>query len=355
MFYFLDRILLRLQSARRVSSKTKTQQAINASAKPSTAEPSANGAKRVKSHPWIVAHEETNVSRNRAVVDAAMNHWFVCNKGFPNRSKVMTYDPYGSFTDAIGKDTSLSNFDRMWDAPPTKARNCNEHENFWRNFGHVSRVCHSPNQIALNYDTVHDAMSEAAMPENNVLELSFDETLGTEECTGRTLEELHSITLDNEKAAAAALQLEVALLERQALSATADSTVCDNAEAVSRLENIANQHSEVYSLSSALELKDSRLEQAILSPKTPESFIRKLSQAIQPEIRAAVALAPAASEEVLASLAKDPSIKVRCMLAQNPNVSMNVLRQLLVDENPFVAFNAKKTIDKRKKLMSHAN
>lgn len=96
----------------------------------------------VKTNTWRSAQSIENVKRNRMVTDAAMNHWFVCNKGVTNKNAPLVYNPYDTVAKSAGKNISLAHFERIWDTPPTKQNHPpDEFEDFWQDFNHVSRTC----------------------------------------------------------------------------------------------------------------------------------------------------------------------------------------------------------------------
>lgn len=96
-----------------------------------------------RAHVWESAHSEQSRSRNRMVIDAAMNHWFVCNKGVVNRNAPLTYDPLEAVTESVGRDVCLAKFDRLWDCPSereTPQADSNEHADFWKDFNQSTRT-----------------------------------------------------------------------------------------------------------------------------------------------------------------------------------------------------------------------
>ena len=96
----------------------------------------------VKTNTWRSAQSVENVKRNRMVTDAALNHWFVCNKGVTNKNAPLVYNPYDTVAKSAGKNISLAHFERIWDSPPSKQMDKpDELDDFWQDFNHVSRSC----------------------------------------------------------------------------------------------------------------------------------------------------------------------------------------------------------------------
>jgi hypothetical protein len=86
------------------------------------------------------------------------------------------------------------------------------------------------------------------------------------------------------------------------------------------------------------------LERLAGNPQTSGATLRRLSQSIANEVRAAVADNTNADDDTIRALAKDEHIDVRFRLAENPNLSTEILEQLAHDDNPYVAYRAQMTL-----------
>jgi hypothetical protein len=79
----------------------------------------------------------------------------------------------------------------------------------------------------------------------------------------------------------------------------------------------------------------------------PANFLQRLSLSRDVELRIAVVDYKDAPDEVLFFLADDESPDVRYALAENHNISINVLKKLSADPNPYVADRAERTLLRR--------
>jgi len=246
----------------------------------------------VKNDPWKWVHWRGTDQRIREGINVAKPRGFSCKRGFPNRSKVLINDPNQALKQTIGSRAASTQFDRMWDAIPIDNSPTDDSRVFWRNY-----------------------------IQSNSRYRSFDGVA--------TLTDLSAQTATSAKS----------LSENIADTAPADggNKVCDE-----------------LCLETLLKAKEDRLQRLVASPKTTRALLKKLSQAADADIRAAVAFAPSADEDIHKTLAKDDSTKVRCMLAQSSFISITLLKQLIRDESPYVAFMAKKNIERRQQNESNS-
>ncbi len=81
---------------------------------------------------WTLAHSEQERVHTRLIKDAAVNHWFVCDKGvcqFAN-SKPVTYDPYLKLLTELQYDIPIETMERIWDNAPAKNQQVDELRDF---------------------------------------------------------------------------------------------------------------------------------------------------------------------------------------------------------------------------------
>jgi hypothetical protein len=81
------------------------------------------------------------------------------------------------------------------------------------------------------------------------------------------------------------------------------------------------------------------------NPGTPVFVLLRLGLDPDPRVREAVSENFHAPEALLQSLADDESCDVRYSIAENPSVPLSILNYLCGDNNPYVAFRARKTLD----------
>ena len=77
---------------------------------------------------------------------------------------------------------------------------------------------------------------------------------------------------------------------------------------------------------------------------TPASILKKLSEDSDPDVRLAAGTNRSAPLEIVLDLVHDPDPSVRHGLAEDPYISVGVLRSLANDENPYVSCRAQKTL-----------
>jgi len=77
---------------------------------------------------------------------------------------------------------------------------------------------------------------------------------------------------------------------------------------------------------------------------TPGSILKRLAYDDDPEVRLAAGTNRAAPLDVVLDLVHDPDPSVRHGLAEDPYISVGVLRTLTLDENPYVSCRAQKTL-----------
>lgn len=77
---------------------------------------------------------------------------------------------------------------------------------------------------------------------------------------------------------------------------------------------------------------------------TPDWILKKLATDADPEVRLAAGTNRAAPLDLVLSLVHDPDASVRHGLAEDPYISVGILRELAKDENPYVSYRAQKTL-----------
>lgn len=101
-----------------------------------------------------------------------------------------------------------------------------------------------------------------------------------------------------------------------------------------------------------LELLAQRTECAVLervaeNPNTSFHTLAQLAKSVYAEVRAAIADNPRA-RDMLFILATDHHPDVRYRVAENARSPSGLLKQLCEDENPYVAYRAQATINRRR-------
>lgn len=108
----------------------------------------------------------------------------------------------------------------------------------------------------------------------------------------------------------------------------------------------AGQAPTAHEILDALSLHESpRIRRRVAeNESTPDWILRRLSQDHDPEVRLAAGTNRAAPLDIVLSLVNDPDPTVRHGLAEDPYISMGVLKKLARDENPYVSYRAQKTM-----------
>jgi hypothetical protein len=88
------------------------------------------------------------------------------------------------------------------------------------------------------------------------------------------------------------------------------------------------------------------LERIAENPATPASILQILSASDDSRVRAAVAENPSTSDSILLAFCCDKSPDVRFRLAECPYISKRLLNLLAEDENCYVAFRARQTLER---------
>ncbi|MBX9690470.1 MAG: hypothetical protein K2X27_27390 [Candidatus Obscuribacterales bacterium] len=83
------------------------------------------------------------------------------------------------------------------------------------------------------------------------------------------------------------------------------------------------------------------------NPDSPDSLLKMMARDLNWEVRAAVALNANASLETLEFLTNDPDPNVRLTLALDSCLPNPILEMLIEDENAYVAFYARRTLEKK--------
>jgi hypothetical protein len=80
--------------------------------------------------------------------------------------------------------------------------------------------------------------------------------------------------------------------------------------------------------------------------RTWRSTLTKLAHSVHADVRCAVGENPNTPRDVLMTLAADADVDVRYSLAENHNLPAAVLDVLMMDENPYVAARASRTLQR---------
>lgn len=88
------------------------------------------------------------------------------------------------------------------------------------------------------------------------------------------------------------------------------------------------------------------LERLAENRSTPAHVLTHLAAHEEPSVRAAVTDNPNIPVDLLWRLAKDECVDVRYQIAENCNAPFEIIEHLVLDDNPYVAMRAEKTLRK---------
>lgn len=272
---------------------------------------------------WELAHSAQARRRNRMVMDAAKNHWFVCNSGIAHCSGPLVYDPYGALVAAIGGDESLAHFNYLWEHEAVKQQAGNELDDFWHGFDHLARMSESN---ASNYKEMNNSIY------TNILEPEI-----TERSDGDL--EVSNLYLLSDAAKCSLTGNDGATLQ---FAAKTPSSCTEEGQLPSSVI-CADKSAALLVIPQAKGTLNSpkwKVMRQALDPISPVSVLDRLSKHPLKEVREAIAGNPKTSKETFEILMKDPDPDVRIALAQNPHLGGELLEKLAMDEDPSVASNA---------------
>jgi hypothetical protein len=96
------------------------------------------------------------------------------------------------------------------------------------------------------------------------------------------------------------------------------------------------------------------LERIGENPATPADILEMLASWEHAQVRAAVAENSCCPLPLMRALSKDESPDVRYRLAECPHVPVDLLEELAEDENCYVAFRARRTIERIRRVFHRA-
>jgi hypothetical protein len=272
-------------------------------------------AQEQKHDVWITVHSEETLKHNRYVKDAAMNRWFVCNKGNSKQNCSLVYNPYRSIAEEVGKNRSLSAFSAMWEKEPLKNQKGDAITDFWSRFAQSGQFGSRPGFI----ETMQTRASGEADNVQWVVQESGDAVANFVCEEGWAAQTLSGV--DAPVILPAMTSQQSTELPTSFFTETGESDDADNPS--SWLLFLAQDN------------------------KTSARVLHQLSFHPHTNIREAVAANSSSPDVALRRLAQDPHPRVRYLVADNDNSSVDLLKKLLLDDNQYVAFKAHKALNAR--------